>query len=59
MCILYIYKAYYEYIYAYKQMEGNLIMADNEFTQYINDILADYVSTCNVEPFDCQIIISE
>ena len=40
-------------------MEGNLIMADNEFTQYINDILADYFSTCNIEPFDCQIIISD
>lgn len=40
-------------------MEGKLIMADNEFTQYINDILADYFSTCNIEPFDCQIIISD
>ena len=34
-------------------------MADNDFTQYINNILADYASTCDVEPFNCQIIISD
>ena len=34
-------------------------MADNDFSKSLTDILADYASTCNLEPFDCQIVISD
>ena len=34
MCVLYVYKAYYEYMYAYKQMEGNLIMCLCSYLQW-------------------------